>query len=73
MDFRHPCWLGTGSQCHADASGFICLPVAAQLDGVGLGSNMTNEIDQMMRNVGVAVGLAALLKGTAYHAQRCVA
>lgn len=46
--------------------------VAAQLDGVGLGSNMTNEIDQMMRNIGVAVGLAALLKGTAYHAQRCV-
>ncbi len=38
---------------------------------MGLGGGITNEADAVMRNVGVAVGLAALLKGTGYHAQKC--
>eukprot|EP00208_Stichococcus_sp_RCC1054_P001532 CAMPEP_0206142688 /NCGR_PEP_ID=MMETSP1473-20131121/17905_1 /ASSEMBLY_ACC=CAM_ASM_001109 /TAXON_ID=1461547 /ORGANISM="Stichococcus sp, Strain RCC1054" /LENGTH=349 /DNA_ID=CAMNT_0053537787 /DNA_START=155 /DNA_END=1201 /DNA_ORIENTATION=+ len=41
-----------------------------QLEGVGVGGDLSSEVDVMMRDVGIAVGVAALLQGTAHHAQR---
>lgn len=41
-----------------------------QLEGVGLGGSITNEGDEVLRNVGIAVGLAALLKGTGHNARK---